>query len=387
MSTVKRAWYVIALPFLWALYGLSFLVRRKPNRIAFGALRDTFSDNSRYAFIIANESLSKQSVEIAWVSGSDELVSSLRAQGFSAYHRWSLRGLLFTLTSRTFVTSSYLSDVNFWTSGGCAHLSLWHGVPLKTIERDISTGPIAKQFRPGPTSVIAHLAFPQRFRVPNRLVSPCSYSDEIFCRAFSVPEERLLRSRYPRSSHLLEQRARQGVSREKRIAIYCPTWRDADGKNDTARLHRAIVDLERICTLQGYRLSVKLHPNIDKEWRSSDLYSQLRLDGDLYDGLAAASLVITDYSSILFECLQAHIPLALYSYDGTLYEEESRDLYINPREEFSDIWIDDLHSCNLGSIEEASRLRSEAYLVRFGFYREDHILDWLRSAATHGGAL
>lgn len=381
MKTTKRAWYVLALPFLWTLYGLSFLFKRNHNRIAFGALKDTFSDNSRYAFKLVQEALSS-SCEVAWISGSAELVSSLKDHGYLAYRRWSLRGVLFTLTSKTFVTSSYLSDVNFWTSGGCVHLSLWHGIPLKKIERDITTGPIAEQFKLGPISIIARLAFPQRFRTPTMLVSPSTYSDEIFCRAFDISEEKLLKSKYPRSSYLLEQRSRPGRSSRERIAIYCPTWRDAGGSDDIARLQQAIIQLEQVCSRNGYRLLVKLHPNIDRQWDGSDVYSQRRLEGDLYDGLAMASLVITDFSSILFECLQASIPLMLYSYDGVLYEEKSRDLYINPRDEFSDIWVDDLLTCDLTSLKEASTLRSETYSKRFGFYRDDQTLEWIRSITS-----
>jgi CDP-glycerol glycerophosphotransferase len=382
--SVKKLAYLCSLPLLWALYAFSRVVPRRPLRVAFGSLQDQFSENSRYLFLSLGKSDGTKRLEQAWITGNPDLVRSLRARGFVAYHRWSPKGLAYALTAGTYVTSSYLSDVNFWCSGRCRHVSLWHGIPLKKIERDITVGPLAAQFRPGLGSLLAHAAVPQKFRKPDYLVSPSLYSDEVFQRAFGVPRDAIIRSIYPRSAFLAEKRRADVTADAPRTLLFCPTWRDQSDERDIAMLQFCIATLDQQCRAQGFRLLVKLHPNVAKRPDMSTVVGERGLACDLYEALASASLVLTDYSSILFECIFAGIPMMLHSYDGERYEQSSRDLYFQPKQLLGEVWRDRIEELDIERQIAVGTSHLARYRARFGFHQDDRVTPLLLPEGANG---
>ena len=119
-------------------------INRDPSLCVFGADADRFGDNSAYVYV----QLAQQSnlLRCVWITGSTALRDRLRAAGFEAEKRWSRRGILLCVRAGSYVVSSYASDVNRWFADGATLVNLWHGVPLKKIERDIDSGPLRLLF-------------------------------------------------------------------------------------------------------------------------------------------------------------------------------------------------------------------------------------------------
>src|SRR4051794_19409669 len=118
---------------------------RDPRLAVFGAPLNRFGDNAGYLFL----HLSRQpgAPHCVWITGDKALVDRLRRAGLDAERRRSLRGVRLAARAKFFVITAYASDVNRWLHDGATLINLWHGIPLKAIERDIKVGPISYIYR------------------------------------------------------------------------------------------------------------------------------------------------------------------------------------------------------------------------------------------------
>lgn len=102
----------------------------------------------------------------------------------------------------------------------------------------------------------------------------------------------------------------------KKIALYAPTFRGA-GIEDVSMQQVDYAGMMR--ALSGWQLAVRLHPMMREKVPSEvvDLGEE-----DLMTVLAAADLLITDYSSIIFEYSLLGRPMLFYTPDRVAYGKE-----------------------------------------------------------------
>lgn len=125
-----------------------------------------------------------------------------------------------------------------------------------------------------------------------------------------------------------------GAEEDTRFCVYLPTFRK-DGSVDCydidyRRLHKALVEKWG----GSWRILVRLHPNIKN--RSDELsYDSTVLNATSYketnELTAASELLITDYSSCMFDGLEAGKRVLIYASDVAEYMNE-RDLYFKLEE-------------------------------------------------------
>ncbi len=143
------------------------------------------------------------------------------------------------------------------------------------------------------------------------------FFDEGYC-------EKIRDSFYQRYPHL----------RDKKIALFAPTFRGA-GKNSAFYPTVKFSPADFIERTNGeYCLIVKLHPFckekyvIDGKYRDSII--DLSPEDELNDLLFVSDLLITDYSSSVFEASLLNVPMLFYAYDLDEYISE-RDFYCDFR--------------------------------------------------------
>ena len=130
------------------VYALSFLVPRNPNRMVFGSQAESFSGNGKYLFLHFREH--HPGVDAAWIARSSSARDEVRALGHRAYTRASIGGIWFCLTAKYYVFTEWISNINYWTSGGATAINLWHGVGIKEIGgAEASTKAAVSSFTPG----------------------------------------------------------------------------------------------------------------------------------------------------------------------------------------------------------------------------------------------
>mgnify|MGYP000062374835 FL=1 len=116
---------------------LSYLIPRSKRKWVLG-YKVGFTDNVKYLYRYLYKY--EKTVIPIWISSNKSEILLLREKGINAYYRWSLYGLYHCLTSYYYIFSSHLSDINYWTSGGCFAVNLWHGVGIKKIEFATTVG-------------------------------------------------------------------------------------------------------------------------------------------------------------------------------------------------------------------------------------------------------
>lgn len=328
----------IAYCFCYLFYPLSFVVPRSKRYLIFGSFRGAFNDNSKYLYLYANKQKSEQYRPI-WVSTKRSTVAHVRQLGYEAYWVASPQGLWYSLRGKYWFVNSYTSDILFCLAGNATVVNLWHGLPWKCIEFGIKKGVLSKRFsKEDKMDVFFH---PACFRKPDYVLSGGESISKIFAYSFRIRIEQCLELGYPRNYLLTRPREEvldfirkyessqalalaETIQMYKTTYIYMPTWRDSQ-----RNLFANGIDLQvlnNVMAEQNALAVMKPHPNTVKPEHSE--YSNLvfmESTADVYAILPLTDVLITDYSSIMFDYpLMDNKSMILYQYD---YDE-----YITERE-------------------------------------------------------
>ena len=311
---------LMGIPIRW----LSGLVPRDPRLVVIGGNAGRFADNTRYLFLGLGNDPELHSV---WITGDRSIRDHIRSLGLESELRWSPSGIRYCLRAGWYVFGAYLSDINYWTSKGARSLNLWHGIPMKAIEFDITSGPLARLYA-SPSWSPLRLAFLDRFHTPDFLLSTSPYiTRQCFTSAFRIPTDRCLEFGYPRTDHFRQQDSTDArrmlpfTDSVREVVGYFPTWRD-DGFDFLTgsgfsfdRLNDALVEGNR-------HLMFKAHPNFSNIAPKESTWSNIIIldsTADLYQILPACDVLITDYSSICYDYLLLDRPIIYFVPDHDRY--------------------------------------------------------------------
>lgn len=304
--------------------------RRQPVRgaVLYDAFKGTqYSDSPR----ALHEELVRRRVglEHLWVVRDDQVQVPPTA---TPVRMWSPEWYEALATSRYVVANNHLPDW-FQKREGQVVVQTWHGTPLKKIGHDIEAIHFADQ---------RYLERVEK-EVQNwdMLVSPNSFSTPILKRAFGFPGE-MVECGYPRNDVLRrpgmepreqEIRRRIGLPEGKRVVLYAPTWRDdqfyAPGKYKLD--FRIELEDARARLGADHVLMVRRHPNVvDPVPGAGDGFV---FDVSDYPDMADLSLItdvmITDYSSLMFDYVNTGRPILFFTYDLDHYRDTLRGFYFD----------------------------------------------------------
>ena len=327
----------------YLIYPLSFIFPRNKKKWAFGSFRNAFNDNAKYLFIYWQ--IHRKDVNVAWLSMSKKTVEEIISVGLKAYFILSPQGIWHALTSKYWFFNAYTSDIMFAFSGGAICVNLWHGVGLKRIEFNIDSGKLADRYQKKKLKEVFY--HPETFKRPDWLLSSTPFQTKMFALAFRIPEDHCLEFGYPRNEILqfnenklldfidryesrqvkdIVMTIRQGNYRK--VFIYMPTWRDSQREIFVQSFD--LVKMNALLQAQNSLMLLKPHANVIIDKLVFQHYSNIVLvDGsiDVYPILPFTNVLITDYSSILYDyILMDGKDVILYLYDYEDYVKE-RDFF------------------------------------------------------------
>jgi CDP-glycerol glycerophosphotransferase len=232
--------------------------------------------------------------------------------------------------SRNLITNAFLPTW-FRAREDQRVVQTWHGTPAKRIGNDLPH--MARDPRPPAWHRQA-----AEVRNWDLLISQSPWATPILRRAFGYQGE-IIESGYPRNDLLSaaergsgggEQaaaiRRRLGVPDDVRLVLYAPTYRDYDRKNASVKL-----DLTRARQALGadHRLLVRAHsmqatPVVPDDGFAVDVTTY----PDIADLLLVADVLITDYSSVMFDFAATGRPMVFFAYDLERYSAK-RGLYLD----------------------------------------------------------
>ena len=319
---MKQLSSILTLP-LWIVFFLSKYIPKDKNLIALGTHTDSFSGNVKSLFLESSDPLYKK----VFISDNKKLVAQLNSQGYESYSKLSLNGMRQSLRAGTYVYSGFPSNINFWLSNGAKYVNVWHGTPIKKIERDVTTGKYSLKNR---YEWVFKILKPYLLTKPDVLLVSSEHEKKCFKSAFNVKEDQIFRAFPPRLEKLTERA--QADKQEKNI-LYVPTWRD-----DHSFSFSEYVNLDSFNTFlekNKLKFNIKLHPS-DKSMQTDKKYSNIvwvDQNEDVYDYLNDTDILLSDYSSMVFEALYLSKPVVLFCPDYATYQKNSREFYIDPCED------------------------------------------------------
>jgi CDP-glycerol glycerophosphotransferase len=234
-------------------------------------------------------------------------------------------------TARYVVTNDHFPDW-FVRRPEQVCLQTWHGAPLKRLGFDVADRRNAMN---------RFTKWDQQVLNWQYVISPNRFSTPILQRAYAIQGE-MLETGYPRDDVLArpdrdllsaEVRRRLGIPEGKRTVLYAPTYRDhvVDRRGRyRLDLHLDLDRLKRDVGEDTVILFRKHHYVADSVPADPDGF--VRDVSDYPDGtelLLAADVLVTDYSSMMFDFANTGRPMLFFTYDLDRYKDEIRGFYVD----------------------------------------------------------
>ncbi|KRK98159.1 glycosyl glycerophosphate transferase [Secundilactobacillus odoratitofui DSM 19909 = JCM 15043] len=249
--------------------------------------------------------------------------------------RFSLKWVWLMAHAKYWVNNSRMP--NWWRKNRqTVYIQTWHGTPLKHLGVDIEHVAI-----PGTRTQDYYRQFTQEAARWRYLIAPNDYSEQIFKSAFQF-QNQFLEIGYPRNDVLYHQNKPEVIAQLKQqlvgdatttVVTYAPTWRDDDAIK-TGQYHFKLpfdlghffeqVDEQTILVIRPHYL---VKDRIDIAGYESRV--KILADEDISNLYLITDLLITDYSSVMFDFANLKRPMLFYAYDLEHYRDQLRGFYFD----------------------------------------------------------
>lgn len=242
-------------------------------------------------------------------------------------------------------------------------------------------------------------------RIYTHAIASSTHVARFYAEAFGMRPEDVYPTGVPRTDVFFRPDYRETVVRElqaampqlvgKRVILFAPTFRGNGAKSGHYPLYQ--LDLEALasfCRRTGSVFLFKMHPFVQDPVEipetCGDVLFDLSAEREINDLLFLTDLLITDYSSVIYEASLLNIPMLFYAYDKEEYIA-SRDFY-EPYDTFVPGKIVSdfdrlLAAMDAGDFEQE---KVEPFCRRNFEYRDggstDRVIDWLILGQAPGRA-
>ncbi|WP_131740971.1 bifunctional glycosyltransferase/CDP-glycerol:glycerophosphate glycerophosphotransferase [Actinomadura roseirufa] len=213
------------------------------------------------------------------------------------------------------------------------YVQCWHGTPLKKLGYDVKEMPFK---RTEGLSWMEH-DVPQW----DLLLAQNSFSVPLFRRAFAYEGE-ILESGYPRNDILASPhreeiaeavRRRLGIPPDRTVVLYAPTWRDDFHHAIGKRAFRLELDVDRFRSALGrdHTLLLRTHYLVTDRpaCRPGDSVLDVSVYPDISELFLISDVLVTDYSSAMFDFAVTGRPMVFFTYDLERYRDHVRGFYFD----------------------------------------------------------
>lgn len=225
-----------------------------------------------------------------------------------------------------FMDNAFLPMAHFKVRKDTTVVQLWHG-----------TGTIKKFGQDANEGELYDLEQAANENLDYIIVSSES-TRKLYAGCFGVPEDKVKVLGLPRTDILFSMdvygRRREKFYKEypqlkdKKLVLYAPTFRDQEAQNPKVHL-----DLQQMTEQlpEDYVLGLRLHPFVADNFTLPEEYVGQIYDFSNYDSLNTLLMVtdvlISDYSSIVFEYCVFKRPMIFYAYDLEEFSDNGRGFY------------------------------------------------------------
>ncbi len=224
------------------------------------------------------------------------------------------------------------------------YLQTWHGTPLKRLGYDIEN-------YKGSRFAQKELEYQYSTDVKRYgyLLAPSPFYKEKMISAFDLKkfgkDDIFIECCYPRNDflfHLTDSiidtlKKDLGISPDKKVILYAPTWREVDHKPGEGYVYQLAVDFEKWHRQLGDDVIILFRTHyLIKNYIDLTKYEDFVINVSEYDDIkdlyAISDVLITDYSSVFFDYANLNRPILFFMYDYEKYVNEMRGFYIKEEE-------------------------------------------------------
>ncbi|MEG3039520.1 MAG: CDP-glycerol glycerophosphotransferase family protein [Erysipelotrichaceae bacterium] len=265
------------------------------------------------------------------------------------------------------------------------YLQTWHGTPLKRLGMDMDSVSMATV-----SNIVDYKKeFVNNSRRWDYLLAQNQYSADIFRRCFAFRNE-LLCDGYPAndilfnstSSDIEALKDKFNLPKDKRIVLYAPTWRDDNFLKKGYYQMKMQLDLDMMRETLGKDTIVLLRMHylimnaIDIEAFEGFAYD-FSNNCDIQELYLVSDLLITDYSSTMFDFANLKRPIIFFTYDIEEYRDSLRGFYFDFEKEAPGPIVkttkEVIHAIqNIDAIQDEYKEKAQMFYKKFNGIDDGH---------------
>lgn len=297
------------------------------------------SPKAIYEYMISNPQF--DDYKFIWAFNKPEQKQSLFTDGRTVLVKYNSKDFFKYLASSKYWIFNFKTPEYFVKKENQIFLQCWHGTPLKRIGMDIEVDGNAATDKKK-----IHESYLNDAKKYDYFISPSRYATERFVSSFGLKlldkENIIIEQGYPRNDKLknfdaddiIEIKRKLNISSDKKVILYCPTFRDDQYKPGVGHTYQLGINLLRLKEKlgDGYFLLLRLHYLVSNKIDISQ-FKGFALDVSSYDDIndlyLISDVLVTDYSSVFFDFANLNRPMIFYMYDRELYQGTLRDFYLD----------------------------------------------------------
>ena len=289
------------------------------------------SCNPKYVTKYIIQHLPVNSFEIVWILDNDDF-GEFKNSPDIRFIKSNSSDFIREMSSSKFILYNKRTNFKVPKRKGQKYIQLWHSsARLKKIEGDAASHLSSHYIR-------------EAKKDSNKIdlmLSGSQHSTDIFQRAFWYHGE-ILNVGTPRNDIFFNNnielvktiKERLGVSPDTKICLYAPTFRSKYMYNYFDILKEDLIHSLSEKFGDNWKLLIRLHPNLSKHKVNIDNNNILDVSSyhDIQEILYVSDIVISDYSSLIFDFCITKRPVFLFVPDLEEYYQFERDLYFKLEE-------------------------------------------------------
>ena len=332
----------------FASFVLRLFARQKKGLLLFSARGGAnFEGNSRYLYLYAVKNTDYQCY---WISKNKDEIATLHKNGINAIYYFTFTALLKSVQAEAVFITHSISDVmpSFY-GWNTKIIDLWHGITIKKVS-----------FWDKNLGFKSRLMDYLKSKRLSYYISNAKEFESIYERSFKLKKEKIRSYGYSRIEYLMEPSLfglshKSLLSNESETVLYCPTFRDYEYQNPLLESQN-LIKLERELIENNLILYLKLHP--EEKTPKIDCFERIRvIDSavDIYELLPAVDILLSDYSSVVFDFLMAYRDrkLILFTPDLSKYERQ-RGFSIEFEKIFADYIVNSVQELDFSKAKKMS---------------------------------
>lgn len=310
------------------------------NIILLGTSFETFTDNVKYLYLYLHLKKNKNRYKIYFVTNNFITLKKMREKGLEAVKRDSLKCFILAMKARFYVFTHTISDVFYFKRKNCIAINLWHGSPIKRMGYDSNIDMKWIKFRKKLGLAIPYDSWDYFVVASENFVN-------LFRSCLKIKPEKIIPAGLPRNDVLfLAKRLKfqrriynkvlssLGINKNEsmKIILYAPTFRDLKKFRGAQleNINKLIYYFKQFFPEGNSILMIRTHPfgrfqiNYDEK-NVLDVSSY----EDIQELLIATDILITDYSSVIFDYMILNRPIVLFVWDFDEYRKIRGEFYFN----------------------------------------------------------